>query len=149
MQLQAALYSEWSDLWSAPLERYAQTIGLGGGDINYIRTATGWLYMAAFIDLFSRMEVGGAMATHMEAMSGVRCVANCHCLSQPCAWRASSTSRWSVSGSISPHKGEAAELPAAGHQTPGLRLPAKIQLAQVNFELAPTPRRQNGSTALF
>ena len=37
------------------------------GDITYIRTATGWLYLAVVIDLCSRRVVGWALADHMRA----------------------------------------------------------------------------------
>jgi len=37
------------------------------GDITYIDTAEGWLYLAVILDLFSRKVVGWAMAAHMEA----------------------------------------------------------------------------------
>ncbi len=37
------------------------------GDITYIETAEGWLYLAAVLDLFSRKIVGWAMADHLEA----------------------------------------------------------------------------------
>jgi transposase InsO family protein len=37
------------------------------GDITYIWTREGWLYLAAVEDLFSRMVVGWAMAEHMES----------------------------------------------------------------------------------
>jgi putative transposase len=37
------------------------------GDITYIRTASGWLYLAVVLDLFSRKVVGWAMAPHMQA----------------------------------------------------------------------------------
>ena len=36
-------------------------------DITYIRTASGWLYLAVVMDLFSRKIVGWAMAPHMAA----------------------------------------------------------------------------------
>jgi len=36
------------------------------GDITYIRTQAGWLYLAVVIDLFSRKVVGWAMADHMR-----------------------------------------------------------------------------------
>jgi transposase InsO family protein len=36
-------------------------------DITYIRTRTGWLYLAAVLDLFSRKVVGWAMAPNMPA----------------------------------------------------------------------------------
>lgn len=37
------------------------------GDITYLPTAEGWLYLATTIDLFNREVVGHAMATHMRA----------------------------------------------------------------------------------
>lgn len=36
-------------------------------DITYIRTRSGWLYLAAVMDLFSRKIVGWAMAPHMRS----------------------------------------------------------------------------------
>jgi transposase InsO family protein len=36
------------------------------GDITYIRTLEGWLYLAVLIDLFSRRVVGWSMADHMR-----------------------------------------------------------------------------------
>lgn len=37
------------------------------GDITYVWTAEGWMYLAVVIDLFSRRVVGWAMADHMRA----------------------------------------------------------------------------------
>ena len=37
------------------------------GDITYIATQTGWLYLAIVIDLYSRMIVGWAMSTRIDA----------------------------------------------------------------------------------
>lgn len=37
------------------------------GDITYLPTAEGWLYLATVIDLFNREVVGHAMAEHMRA----------------------------------------------------------------------------------
>ena len=37
------------------------------GDITYIATQEGWLYLAVVIDLFSRKVVGWSMANHMRA----------------------------------------------------------------------------------
>jgi putative transposase len=37
------------------------------GDITYIDTAEGWLYLASLLDLFSRRVVGWAMADQMDA----------------------------------------------------------------------------------
>jgi putative transposase len=36
-------------------------------DITYVETQEGWLYLAVFIDLFSRMVVGWSMSTNMTA----------------------------------------------------------------------------------
>ncbi len=44
---------------SAPNEVYV-------GDITYIRTKEGWLYLAVIIDLYARTIVGWAMADHMQ-----------------------------------------------------------------------------------
>ena len=35
-------------------------------DITYVPTKQGWLYLVVFIDLYSKMVVGWAMATHMR-----------------------------------------------------------------------------------
>ena len=37
------------------------------GDITYIATDEGWLYLAAVLDLFSRQVVGWSMQPHMQA----------------------------------------------------------------------------------
>ena len=37
------------------------------GDITYIYTLEGWLYLAVVIDLYSRQVVGWSMAEHMRA----------------------------------------------------------------------------------
>ena len=37
------------------------------GDITYIRTQKGWLYLAVVLDLYSRRVVGWSMANHMRA----------------------------------------------------------------------------------
>ena len=37
------------------------------GDITYLRTGEGWLYLAAIQDAYSRQIVGWSMATHMRA----------------------------------------------------------------------------------
>jgi putative transposase len=36
-------------------------------DITYVRTRSGWLYLAVVLDLFARKVVGWAMAPHMQA----------------------------------------------------------------------------------
>jgi putative transposase len=40
------------------------------GDITYLRTGEGWLYLATVIDLCTRMVVGWAMADHLRASVG-------------------------------------------------------------------------------
>lgn len=37
------------------------------GDITYLWTEEGWMYLAVFIDLFSRMVVGWALSTRLDA----------------------------------------------------------------------------------
>ena len=37
------------------------------GDITYLRTGEGWLYLATVIDLFPGLVIGWAMAAHMRA----------------------------------------------------------------------------------
>ena len=37
------------------------------GDITYIRTGQGWLYLATVVDLFSRAVVGWQMSTRIDA----------------------------------------------------------------------------------
>jgi len=38
-----------------------------GGDITYIATEEGWLYLAVVLDLFSRQVVGWSMQPHMQS----------------------------------------------------------------------------------
>ncbi|MCP2256179.1 Integrase core domain-containing protein, partial [Prauserella aidingensis] len=40
------------------------------GDITYLRTGEGWLYLATVLDLATRMVVGWAMASHMRTSRG-------------------------------------------------------------------------------
>lgn len=40
---------------------------LWAGDVTYLRTAQGWLYLATVIDLYSRRVIGWALADHMRA----------------------------------------------------------------------------------
>jgi putative transposase len=42
------------------------------GDISYLPSAQGWLYLAVVIDLYSRQVVGWALDEHMEASLAVR-----------------------------------------------------------------------------
>jgi transposase InsO family protein len=41
------------------------------GDITYIQTGEGWLYLAVLIDLYSRAIVGWAMSERMTAQLGI------------------------------------------------------------------------------
>ena len=54
------------DLIKRDFESPVPTIKLVG-DITYLKTAQGWLYLATVIDLCTRMVVGWAMADHMRA----------------------------------------------------------------------------------
>jgi len=46
------------------------------GDITYIHTQEGWLYLAVVIDLYSRQVVGWSMAEHMRTKLVQRCPVN-------------------------------------------------------------------------
>jgi transposase InsO family protein len=48
------------------------------GDITYLPTAEGWLYLATTIDLFNREVIGYAMAEHMRADLVCRAVRGAH-----------------------------------------------------------------------
>ena len=41
------------------------------GDITYLMTSEGWLYLAVIIDLFSRTVVGWSMSKRMTAEPGL------------------------------------------------------------------------------
>ena len=41
------------------------------GDITYIATDEGWLYLAAVIDLFSRQVVGWSLQSHLAEPAGL------------------------------------------------------------------------------
>lgn len=41
------------------------------GDITYVATGEGWLYLAVFLDLFSRQGVGWAMSAWMTTDLGL------------------------------------------------------------------------------
>src|SRR5438552_15252942 len=45
----------------------AAPYGLWVGDITYVRTWEGWLYLATVLDVFSRRVIGWALATHLRA----------------------------------------------------------------------------------
>ena len=40
------------------------------GDITYLRTGEGWLFLATVIDLFSRRVIGWSVAAHMRTELG-------------------------------------------------------------------------------
>ncbi len=46
------------------------------GDITYLRTDEGWLYLAVVIDLWSRAVIGWSMSPRMTAATGLRCPAD-------------------------------------------------------------------------
>ena len=46
------------------------------GDITYIKTDEGWLYLAMVMDLFSRQIVGWSMADHIRRWSTMPCGGN-------------------------------------------------------------------------
>jgi len=48
------------------------------GDITYLRTGEGWLYLATVIDLTTRMVVGWSMADHMRASLAVDALRMAH-----------------------------------------------------------------------
>lgn len=53
------------------------------GDVTYIRTVVGWLYLAAILDLFSRRVVGYALSRHNDtqlALAALRAALRCRAL---------------------------------------------------------------------
>ncbi len=40
------------------------------GDITYVRTWEGWLYLATVLDVFSRRVIGWAIADHLQRLAG-------------------------------------------------------------------------------
>ncbi|QPL44978.1 DDE-type integrase/transposase/recombinase [Halomonas sp. A40-4] len=55
---------------TAPNQKWA-------GDITYLMSSEGWLYLAVIIDLYSRSVVGWSMNTKMTAdLPGLRCAGN-------------------------------------------------------------------------
>jgi putative transposase len=48
------------------------------GDITYLRTGSGWLYLATVIDLATRMVVGWSMATHMRTQLIIDAISMAH-----------------------------------------------------------------------
>jgi transposase InsO family protein len=57
------------------------------GDITYIWTWEGWLYLATVIDLASRRVVGWAMADHMRAELACASSSRCSTTGSDCTRR--------------------------------------------------------------
>ena len=55
------------------------------GDITYIDTAEGWLYLAAVLDLFSRKVVGWSMGRHINAQLAISALQMAQKTRQPMA----------------------------------------------------------------
>ena len=61
-------------------------------DITYIRTGSGWLYLAVVLDLYSRKVVGWAMAAHLGCWCIATEAANTPVLSIDSCWPSISAS---------------------------------------------------------
>ena len=71
------------------------------GDITYLPTGEGWLYLAVVLDLCSRAVVGWAMADHMRAELVNQALAMATCQRQPAAGLIMHTDRGSQYGADS------------------------------------------------
>ena len=71
------------------------------GDITYLPTGEGWLYLAVVLDLCSRAVVGWAMANHMRAELVNQALAMALCQRQPAAGLIMHTDRGSQYGADS------------------------------------------------
>ena len=71
------------------------------GDITYLPTGEGWLYLAVVLDLCSRAVVGWAMAHHMRAELVNQALAMAICQRQPAAGLIMHTDRGSQYGADS------------------------------------------------
>ena len=71
------------------------------GDITYLPTGEGWLYLAVVLDLCSRAVVGWAMADHMRAELVIQALAMALCQRQPAAGLIMHTDRGSQYGADS------------------------------------------------
>jgi putative transposase len=71
------------------------------GDITYLRTGEGWLYLAIVLDLCSRAVVGWSMADHMRAELVNQALAMAICQRQPEAGLIMHTDRGSQYGADS------------------------------------------------
>ena len=71
------------------------------GDITYLPTGEGWLYLAVVLDLCSRAVVGWSMADHMRAELVTQALAMATCHRQPAAGLIMHTDRGSQYGADS------------------------------------------------
>lgn len=71
------------------------------GDITYLPTGEGWLYLAVVLDLCSRAVVGWSMADHMRAELVNQALAMAICQRQPVAGLIMHTDRGSQYGADS------------------------------------------------
>jgi putative transposase len=71
------------------------------GDITYLPTGEGWLYLAVVLDLCSRAVVGWSMADHMRAELVTQALAMAICQRQPAAGLIMHTDRGSQYGADS------------------------------------------------
>jgi transposase InsO family protein len=71
------------------------------GDITYLPTGEGWLYLAVGLDLCSRAVVGGSVATHMRAALVTQALSMALCQRQPAAGLIRHTDRGSQYGADS------------------------------------------------
>jgi putative transposase len=71
------------------------------GDITYLPTGEGWLYLAVVLDLCSRAVVGWSMANHMRAAWVNHALARAICQRQPAAGLLRQTDRGSQYGADS------------------------------------------------
>ena len=53
------------------------------GDVTYLRTAEGWIYLAIVMDLYSRRIVGWAIDKHMKQDLVIRAMVMAYNLRQP------------------------------------------------------------------
>jgi putative transposase len=65
------------------------------GDITYLPTGEGWLYLAVVLDLCSRAVVGWSMANHMRAERVNQALSMALCQRQPAAGLVMHTDRGS------------------------------------------------------
>jgi transposase InsO family protein len=114
------------------------------GDITYIRTWHGWLYLATVIDCFNREVVGYAMADHMRTelvTAALTMAAQNHDLEPDCIMHSDSEYVWAgVPGLPDPHSDGHARMLVPG--APGLPDP-HFRLTTVVF---PRICRLPGST---